>query len=169
MIRNEDIFIEQALRNVVDFCDHIYVDDNLSKDQTPEILRRLADEFDTITVRTIDDTIQSNDQIEKYFGTDTWVFAIDGDELYDAERLVEMRQRLEAGEFDKEWLIFGSCLHVTHLSDDKSVIIRVRKCVQHDGCRKERRRNASGIRDAKPWRFTLLSLRKCVHLEAGAA
>jgi len=112
MIKNEDVYIEQAILNVVDFCDVIYVEDNESTDGTPEILQRLADKFKHIHVRTISDTKESNEHLVQYFDTDTWVFAVDGDELYDPDGLREMRDRLEAGEFDDWWMIYGNCLHI---------------------------------------------------------
>lgn len=120
MVKNEDVYIEQAVRNVVDFCDVIYVDDNGSTDRTPEILQRLEQEFEHLHVRSIEDTIESNEKLIPYFGTDTWVFAVDGDEIYDRNRLPEMRRRLEAGEFDDWWLVLGNCLHVTNIAEDRS-------------------------------------------------
>ncbi len=42
LVRNEDVFVEQAIRNIAAFCDRIYAVDHLSTDLTPEILRRLA-------------------------------------------------------------------------------------------------------------------------------
>lgn len=121
MVKNEDIYIEQAVRNVVEFCDVIYVDDNGSTDRTMEILQSLAVEFAHIQVRTITDTIESNDNLIQYFGTDTWVFAVDGDEIYDKKRLVEMRKRILAGDFDQWWLILGNCIHVTQIQEDRSL------------------------------------------------
>ena len=115
MVKNEDVYIEQAIRNVVDFCDIIYVDDNMSTDNTTQILRKLESEFEHVHVRQIEDTIKSNDNLVQYIGTQTWVFAVDGDELYDRKRLVEMKRRLISGEFDQWWLILGNCLHVTKI------------------------------------------------------
>ena len=121
MVKNEDVYIEQAIRNVVNFCDIIYVDDNGSTDQTPQIVAKLADEFEHIHVRTIKDTIESNDNLVQYFGTDTWVFAVDGDELYDKDGLVRFRKRLEDGEFDKYWLIFGHAFHVHKFNSETKI------------------------------------------------
>lgn len=120
MVKNEDVYIEQAIRNVVDFCDKIYVDDNGSSDQTIPIVERLQKEFSHIHLRSIEDTLESNENLIQYFGTDTWIFAVDGDEIYDKPRLVEMRERLEKGEFDDWWLIHGNCLHVTKIAEDRS-------------------------------------------------
>ena len=50
LVRNEDVFVERAIRNVASFCDEIHVVDHDSEDGTAEILRRLADELDHIHV-----------------------------------------------------------------------------------------------------------------------
>jgi hypothetical protein len=42
LVRNEDLYVEQAIRNVVDFCDRIHVVDHVSDDGTSEIVRALA-------------------------------------------------------------------------------------------------------------------------------
>ena len=119
LVKNEDVYIEQAIRNVAEFCDLIYVDDNQSTDNTPAILQSLAGEFKHLKVRTIEDTVQSNENLVQYFGTDTWIFAVDGDELYDKSGLARYRKRLESGEFDKSWLILGNCLHVTEINSQR--------------------------------------------------
>lgn len=118
MIKNEDIYIEQAILNVVDFCDVIYLEDNESTDGTPAILERLADKFSHIHVRTISDTKQSNEHLVQYFDTDTWVFAVDGDELYDPQGLKKLRMRLEAGDFNDWWMIYGNCFHIVQFDKE---------------------------------------------------
>ena len=54
LVRNEDVFVEQAIRNIAAFCDRIYAVDHLSTDLTPEILRRLASELDHLTTRALE-------------------------------------------------------------------------------------------------------------------
>ena len=51
LVRNEDVFVEQSIRNVVAFCDRIHAVDHVSTDRTWEILRSLAQEFDHLDVR----------------------------------------------------------------------------------------------------------------------
>ena len=46
LVRNEDVFVEQSIRNVAAFCDRIYAVDHVSTDRTWEILGSLAQEFD---------------------------------------------------------------------------------------------------------------------------
>ena len=45
LVRNEDVFVEQAIRNVAAFCDRIHAVDHVSTDGTWEILRRLDREL----------------------------------------------------------------------------------------------------------------------------
>jgi glycosyltransferase involved in cell wall biosynthesis len=97
LVRNEDVFIEQAIRNVVSFCDEVHVVDHDSADGTAEILRRLADEFDDLHVVRSKDAGVSHRVLEPYAGTETWVLGVDGDELYDPSALRRLRADLEAG------------------------------------------------------------------------
>ncbi|MBI2333039.1 MAG: hypothetical protein HYU84_12935, partial [Chloroflexi bacterium] len=53
--------------------------------------------------------------IEPYFGTDTWIFGVDGDEIYDPQGLAVMRKKLLDGIFSKDFCIFGNVLNVTSL------------------------------------------------------
>lgn len=39
LVKNEDLFIDGVLTNILDFCDEIIVADNLSKDGTQEKVR----------------------------------------------------------------------------------------------------------------------------------
>src|SRR5918996_5027958 len=91
LVHNEDVFVEQAIRNAVSFCDRIHAVDHMSSDGTWEILRALSNEFDHVAVRRARHSRVSHEVLEPYVGTDTWVLRIDGDELYDPDRLVELR------------------------------------------------------------------------------
>ena len=55
-------------------------------DGTWEVLRRLDRELDHLDVRRSRHAGDSHKLVEPYAGTDTWVFGVDGDELYDPER-----------------------------------------------------------------------------------
>ncbi len=96
LVRNEDVFVERAIRNVAGVCDRIHVLDNMSEDRTPAILRRLCDEFDHIEVERSASTAVSHRQLQPYVGTDTWVLGVDGDELFDPAGLERLREELEA-------------------------------------------------------------------------
>lgn len=98
LVRNEDVFVEQAIRNVAAFCDTIHVVDHASDDHTWEIVRSLARELDHVDVRRSRNSAIAHRLLEPYAGTPTWVIGVDGDELYDPGGLVRLRRDLLAGE-----------------------------------------------------------------------
>src|SRR5207247_5010585 len=84
LVRDEDLFVEQAVRNVLDFCDQALLVDHRSRDRTGEILAALAAEHpDRVGLHTVDDPSASHDLIAPLAGEDGWVFGVDGAELYD--------------------------------------------------------------------------------------
>jgi hypothetical protein len=97
LVRNEDVFVEQAVRNVAWFCDRIYAVDHVSSDRTWEILRGLSGELDHLVVRRSRNSAQAHKFVEPYAGTDAWVLGVDGDELYDPSGLTRFREQLLAG------------------------------------------------------------------------
>jgi hypothetical protein len=115
LVKNEDIFFERAVLNVVDFCDQILIADNYSSDRTWDIARNLAGGFTKITCQRIKRTDDSHEMIKGYAGTDTWVFGVDGDEIYDPEGLVKFREEVRAGTYDNWWVLFGNVLNCTGL------------------------------------------------------
>ena len=121
LVRNEDRFVDRALRNVLDFCDELHVVDHASTDGTPAILDRLARDAPHVSVVRTDDPRTSHDLIAPYAGRPVWVFGVDGDELYEPERLDRLRARLIAGEFDRWWTVFGHVLHCTALDVDAGI------------------------------------------------
>ncbi len=119
LVRNEDLWIERALLNALDFCDELLVAENGSTDETPAILARLAARHPKIRLQAISHPRESAQMIAGYAGTDTWVFGVDGDEIYDPAGLRRMRAKLLAGEYDEWWAVFGNVLNCTRL-DEKS-------------------------------------------------
>jgi len=91
LVHNEDVFVERALRNSAGFCDRIHVADHMSTDATWEILEAIAGELDHVDAVRVRATGDSHALVEGYAGTDTWVFGIDGDELYDPAGLARLR------------------------------------------------------------------------------
>ena len=108
LVKNEDLHIEWVIRNVVDFCDHIIVLDNYSTDDTYAIIERLAANTDKIDLRKWKNPRTSQSVLSAYYGTDTWVFGVDGDEIYDPNDLSILRKRIFAGEFDRVWWLRGT-------------------------------------------------------------
>jgi hypothetical protein len=121
LVRNEDVFVEQAIRNIAAFCDRIYAVDHLSTDRTPEILRRLASELDHLTVQRSSDAGDSHRPLEAYAGTSTWAFGVDGDELYDAAALALLRTDLDAGAHADVFRLKGHVLNCAELDESRAV------------------------------------------------
>ncbi len=120
LVRNEDVFVERAVRNAIDFCDSLIIADHLSTDGTTAIVTRLAEEYpEKIRVVRINDARESHFLINGFAGSRTWIFAVDGDEVYDPVGLVEMRREVLAGKYDRWWLLFGNVLNCTAIDETK--------------------------------------------------
>jgi glycosyltransferase involved in cell wall biosynthesis len=115
LVHNEDVFVEQAIRNAVAVCDRIHVVDHMSSDGTWEILRSLARDYDHIDVRRARHARVSHEVLEQYAGTDTWVLRIDGDELYDPRALGRFRKRLAGDGRRDVFRVLGNVLHAEAL------------------------------------------------------
>lgn len=111
LVRNEDVFIERAVRNAAEFCDHIHVLDHMSDDGTPAILRSLAVELGTLDVRRSTFSGDSHAPLEAYVGTPTWVLVVDGDCIFDPAGLAHLRESLARGEHDDVFRLRGHVLH----------------------------------------------------------
>jgi hypothetical protein len=118
LVRDEDVFVDQAVRNASAFCDEFQLYDHQSRDDTPRILERLAAELPNTTFERIADPAITHDRLRPYIGTDTWIFAVDGDELYHPGSLKVMRERMETGEFADCFLIKGMQLHCRAIDHD---------------------------------------------------
>lgn len=118
-IKNEDIYIEQIILNILDFCDKVIITDHQSTDRTFEICKRLADIYPKIDLISIKTPHEAAIALETYYGTNTWIFGVDGDEVYDPLGLKTMRQKLMSGDFTRDWCIFGNVLNVTTLDKNK--------------------------------------------------
>ncbi len=122
LVRNEDLFVRQAALNVRGFCDELLAVDNMSDDGTPTILRALESESSgRLKYHRAADPGVSHGLVAGLAGTDTWVFGVDGDEIYDPKGLRRMRARMEAGEFDRDWVIFGNVFNLASIEPDHSL------------------------------------------------
>lgn len=120
LVRNEDLFVGQAVKNIAAFCDSLIFCDHGSTDATAGILDDLARSLPNATLHRLGRPSESHDLIKPFAGTRTWVFGVDGDELYDPRCLAAFRPRLLAGEFDGIWRMKGNVLHCTALAADRS-------------------------------------------------
>lgn len=120
LIKNEDLFIRNVINNIYDFCDRIMVLDNKSKDRTREIINNLKnnDKLNKIRIHNVEKPWSTNKYIEKYVGRKAWIFGVDGDELYDKDRLKLFKKELMSGKYNKWWRICGSQLNVCNLNLD---------------------------------------------------
>ena len=119
LVRNEDVFVERAVRNVVEFCDRIHAFDHVSTDATWPILRSLADGYDNVDAQRTYHAGDSHRALEPYAGTATWVFGIDGDELYDPARLADFRGRLLGGEFAHAFKVASNVLNCVEVDSER--------------------------------------------------
>lgn len=113
--------MRQALLNVAHFCDRILVADHMSTDRTPEILRELAHELDHLGVKRIAHSSESHSMIEGFAGSDTWVLAVDGDELYDPDGLARLRRDLEGGAHREVFRVRPAGLHCEELDEESAI------------------------------------------------
>ena len=121
LVKNEENFIAWSLMNVVNSCDHIIVLDNLSTDRTKEIVQNIAGLHSNIEIIDVKNANKTQMYLEQYFGTETWVLGVDGDEVHDPIGLVNFGKRLRKGEFDKFWSVSSTYLHVTEFDFSSSV------------------------------------------------
>jgi hypothetical protein len=119
LVRNEDVFLEQAIRNVSGFCDRIIAVDHVSTDGTWEVLRRLDRELDHLDVRRATHAGESHRLVEQYAGTATWVFGVDGDELYDPVLLSGFREELLAGAYGDVFKVASNVLNCVELDGER--------------------------------------------------
>jgi hypothetical protein len=74
----------------------------------------LAAEFpDKIDLRRITDTRESHFLINGFANSKTWIFAVDGDEIYDPVGLIRLREEVLNGKYDDWWEVFGNVLNCT--------------------------------------------------------
>lgn len=115
LVRNEDLWVEQAVRNAVDFCDRFHILDHYSTDETWPILSRLAAEYGRVELERSRDARRSHQVLEQYANTPTWVLAVDGDELYDPDGLARLRELLAGGGCADAFRVRPWILHCTSL------------------------------------------------------
>ena len=115
LVRNEDFFVGQAVRNVAAFCDTLILCDHKSRDRTGSILRKLASELPNTSFHALEHPRESHELLKPFAGTRTWVFGVDGDEIYDPAGLESFRPRLLGGEFDAWWRMKGNVVHCLEL------------------------------------------------------
>lgn len=117
LVRNEDVFVERAIRNAATFCDRIHVLDHVSEDRTWDIVQELAGELDHLDAQRSRYSGDSHRQLEQYAGTPTWVLVIDGDHLFDPDALAALREALLTGEYADYFRVRAHALHCDELDE----------------------------------------------------
>lgn len=117
MIRNEEFFIERVLKNIEGICDEIIVLEHKSEDDTLEIVQRFAKDNPKIRIVRIESPVDAigTPVIQALMGSPTWVFSVDGDEIYDPQGLGRLRKELLSGTYQDMWSIRGHYLHCVDL------------------------------------------------------
>ncbi|PWU09409.1 MAG: hypothetical protein C5B47_03435 [Verrucomicrobia bacterium] len=122
LVRNEDVFIERAIRNALPACDDFIVANHRSKDRTEEVLKSLQKEFSNrLRIHEIRNSDDSHDLIQHYAGSKTWILGVDGDEIYDPSGLLRLREKLIAGAYADSWMVFGGVLNVRKLEGHSAI------------------------------------------------
>jgi glycosyltransferase involved in cell wall biosynthesis len=122
LVKNENLYIERVLENIIGFCDVLHLVDNGSSDGTFQILEAFKEKHPgKTTLSKISDPSRSHDVIKCYAGSNSWVFAVDGDEVYDPVRLLDFKKRIYAGEFSSQWMILGNVVNVVGLDLEKRI------------------------------------------------
>jgi glycosyltransferase involved in cell wall biosynthesis len=120
-VRNEDVFLNQALINIHDFCDMIIVADHQSHDDTERIVRQRMRVSSKIKYHSITHPSKAHDLIRGYANTKTWIFPVDGDELYDPVGLAKLKSQIINGEFNAYRQIYGHSLHCVSIDQKKKL------------------------------------------------
>lgn len=117
IVHNEDRFLRRAALNIADFCDRVLLVEHRSDDATPEICAELARENPKFEVRRIRDPREASEMLQPFASTPSWVFGVDGDEIYDPAGLARLRGELLAGAFAKWWVLFGNVCNCVELDE----------------------------------------------------
>jgi hypothetical protein len=116
LVRDEDVFVDRAVRNALGACDEFVLVDHRSRDETPRILAAIRHDFpDKVSLYRVRRAGEANVFLRPFVGEPVWVLAVDGDDLYEPERLIRLRERLFRGEFDSVLSVKGNTLHCTAL------------------------------------------------------
>jgi glycosyltransferase involved in cell wall biosynthesis len=118
-VRNEDVFIDRVLANITDFCDLILVADHLSRDRTAETVLNRAKKSKKIKYKLIGHPSEAHEMIRVYANSPTWVFPVDGDELYDPIGLAELRSQILRGDHNSYRQIYGHSMHCSEIDRDR--------------------------------------------------
>ena len=120
LIKDEDIFIETILNNVIDFCDEIIVVDNGSTDATFEIVSELSVKHPKISLHR-GSLADSSKAIYKYINSNTWILGVDGDEIFSPNALDNLKPSIVNGKYDNFYGVRGHSFNATDIDWKKNL------------------------------------------------
>lgn len=114
MVKNEERYIQQTLYSVLPYVDHAIIVDTGSEDKTVEIIKKIVEEYTAwgTSIRFLQRSVSGdsinwdgnhlsseltkirNDSLEQT--TTNWVWQVDGDEIYTARALNDVRLAVQA-------------------------------------------------------------------------
>ncbi|MFV0337667.1 MAG: glycosyltransferase [Chthoniobacterales bacterium] len=115
LLRNEDRFLEQCIHNIIDFCDTLILLNHNSTDNTAAILNQFTKNPKCL-VKIISHPRESQKFLEPYYNTPTWIFGVDGDEIYDPEGLLRFRKQVLKGDYSTYWMLLSNVFHLDSLN-----------------------------------------------------
>ena len=118
LFKNEDIYAKRVVSNIIDFCDKLIIIDNESTDDTLEIVRDNFSRNFKVKIIRCSNHAQTGKYTYEFFKTKTFLFAVDGDEIYDPVGLERIRKDIKDGVYDSSWKISGNSFHVEEWTDD---------------------------------------------------
>jgi len=115
LVRNEDRFLSAALGNALALCDHLIVADHGSHDRTADVAREWAARDSRVVYHRVAHPSISQELIAPHVNTPTWIFGVDGDEVYDPAGLARLREEVRAGRYHSYRQVYGHVLHCSGL------------------------------------------------------
>lgn len=121
LVRNEELYLGRALDNIRRFCDRILIADHRSVDDTPGIARSFCAANAHAEYHAVADPKASHDLIRGFAGRRVWIFGVDGDEIYEPDRLALLRTRIRSGNYERFWMLLGNALNCVSLDGENGL------------------------------------------------
>jgi hypothetical protein len=116
LVKNEDLWIRHALISAAPICDEFLILDNMSDDSTKlevdSAMDYLGIDNDQYRYIQVKDPTDTNQYLQEYCGTNTWIFGVDGDEVYDPKGLDLLRKTIDSNLLNDYHRIQGHAINV---------------------------------------------------------
>ena len=117
LIKNEDVYIKDSIRNVINDVDEAIVLDNKSTDKTKDIITNVfKNEIDKGKLKyvIVDNPCDTNKYLQDFVSTNTWVLGVDGDEIYSYSFINQLCRKIRNNRFDDVYRLDLDVLNVTN-------------------------------------------------------